>query len=207
MALDLGTAAGRRGLRPDGRRADVVITSARPRALDQLGLDPAALGAARAAPGVAVDHRLRDADPGSADRVAFGDDAAAAGGLVVGDDRGPCFCADAVADPVTGLAGAAAVLAALADGRRPPGRRVDGRRRRRTGGRVRSTAAVPGASGADGPASWWSGWTWTASGSTSAAPTGVVTAVGADLVPRRGRDGASGGRPPCSPGSTTTIST
>jgi crotonobetainyl-CoA:carnitine CoA-transferase CaiB-like acyl-CoA transferase len=54
--------------------------------------------------------------PGAADRVAFGDDAAAAGGLVVRDERGPCFCADAVADPVTGLAASAAVLRALAEG-------------------------------------------------------------------------------------------
>ena len=35
---------------------------------------------------------------------------------MVDDDRGPCFCADAVADPVTGLAAAAAVLAALRRG-------------------------------------------------------------------------------------------
>jgi crotonobetainyl-CoA:carnitine CoA-transferase CaiB-like acyl-CoA transferase len=51
------------------------------------------------------------------DRVAFGDDAAAAGGMVVRDDQGPCFCADAVADPLAGLVGAAAVLDSLAVGR------------------------------------------------------------------------------------------
>ena len=56
--------------------------------------------------------------PGSADRVAFGDDAAVAGGLVVWDAEGPCFCADALADPATGLAGAATVLDLLASGRR-----------------------------------------------------------------------------------------
>ena len=38
---------------------------------------------------------------------------AVAGGLVVWDDRGPCFCADAVGDPVTGLAATAAVLEVL----------------------------------------------------------------------------------------------
>jgi hydroxymethylglutaryl-CoA lyase len=43
-----------------------------------------------------------------ADRVAFGDDAAVGGGLVVWDADGPCFCADAVADPVAGLVAAAA---------------------------------------------------------------------------------------------------
>ena len=42
------------------------------------------------------------------DRVAFGDDAAVAGGLVVrpSDDRAPLFVADAVADPIAGLAAA-----------------------------------------------------------------------------------------------------
>jgi crotonobetainyl-CoA:carnitine CoA-transferase CaiB-like acyl-CoA transferase len=44
------------------------------------------------------------------DRVAFGDDAAVAGGLVAIDERGlPCFVADAVADPLTGIAAASAV--------------------------------------------------------------------------------------------------
>ncbi len=48
--------------------------------------------------------------------MAFGDDAAVAGGLVARDDQGPCFCADAIADPLTGLAAAVAVLNALGDG-------------------------------------------------------------------------------------------
>jgi crotonobetainyl-CoA:carnitine CoA-transferase CaiB-like acyl-CoA transferase len=56
--------------------------------------------------------------PDGRDRVAFGDDAAAAGGLVVWDDAGPCFVADAVADPCAGLVAAAAVLSAVADGGR-----------------------------------------------------------------------------------------
>jgi crotonobetainyl-CoA:carnitine CoA-transferase CaiB-like acyl-CoA transferase len=50
------------------------------------------------------------------DRVAFGDDAAVAGGLVAFDDRGPVFLADAIADPLTGVAGAVAVDAALRAG-------------------------------------------------------------------------------------------
>lgn len=49
----------------------------------------------------------------SSNRVAFGDDAAVAGGLVAWDGSTPCFCGDAVADPLTGLAGTAAVLSAL----------------------------------------------------------------------------------------------
>ncbi len=114
-ALDVTTPGGRARLHRLVAGADVVITSARPRALEQLGLDPAAtLRVDR--PRVWVMVTGYGTDPGSADRVAFGDDAAAAGGLVVWDEQGPCFCADAVADPVTGLAAAASVLHALADG-------------------------------------------------------------------------------------------
>jgi len=113
--LDLTTPVGRSHLHRLVEGADVVITSARPRALEQLGLDPVeAVCAGR--PRVWVMVTGYGTDPASAARVAFGDDAAAAGGLVVRDDRGPCFCADAVADPVTGLAASAAVLRALADG-------------------------------------------------------------------------------------------
>ena len=54
-----------------------------------------------------------DATGPERERVAFGDDAAAAGGLVAHDDEGPCFVADAVADPLTGVAAAAAAVAAL----------------------------------------------------------------------------------------------
>ena len=50
---------------------------------------------------------------GVPERVAFGDDAAAAGGLVGwaagGPSPGPVFCADAIADPLTGVCGALAV--------------------------------------------------------------------------------------------------
>jgi hypothetical protein len=55
---------------------------------------------------------------GAAGRVAFGDVAAVAGGLVATDARGPCFVADAVTDPLTGLVAAAAVAEALAAGGR-----------------------------------------------------------------------------------------
>jgi crotonobetainyl-CoA:carnitine CoA-transferase CaiB-like acyl-CoA transferase len=50
--------------------------------------------------------------------VAFGDDAAVAGGLVVDQDGLPRFCADAIADPLTGLAAADACLEALEAGGR-----------------------------------------------------------------------------------------
>ncbi len=50
--------------------------------------------------------------------MGFGDVAAAAGGLVADDAEGLCFLADAVADPLTGLVTAAAVLEALRVGGR-----------------------------------------------------------------------------------------
>ncbi|HEY4928256.1 MAG TPA: CoA transferase [Acidimicrobiales bacterium] len=115
--FDFRAPSGRRALLELVRRADVVITSARPRALDHLGLDPVAMVAAGGPRAWLAVTGYGDA-PGSARRVAFGDDAAAAGGLVVWDRDGPCFCGDALADPVTGLAGAAALLALLRSGRR-----------------------------------------------------------------------------------------
>jgi crotonobetainyl-CoA:carnitine CoA-transferase CaiB-like acyl-CoA transferase len=51
-------------------------------------------------------------------RIGYGDDAAVAGGLAVSDERGPMFVADAVADPITGLLGAVAVLDRLQRGGR-----------------------------------------------------------------------------------------
>ena len=49
--------------------------------------------------------------------VAFGDDAAAAAGLVAkAPDGTPCFCGDAIADPLTGLHAALAALATWANG-------------------------------------------------------------------------------------------
>jgi crotonobetainyl-CoA:carnitine CoA-transferase CaiB-like acyl-CoA transferase len=84
--------------------ADVVIESARPRALSQLGIDAEAFVAARAGRVwlSITGYGRGDAAPG---RVAFGDDAAVAAGAAhaVADADGPLFCADAIADPLTGL--------------------------------------------------------------------------------------------------------
>src|SRR4029077_16039748 len=91
-------------------RADVVVEASRPRALAQFEI------AAARFLGAADGHRasISITGYGRADqRVAFGDDAAVGGGLVVYDSAGPCFCADAVADPLTGLVAADACLAAL----------------------------------------------------------------------------------------------
>jgi hypothetical protein len=117
LAIDLGSPPGRALLVAVVARADVVVTSSRSRALDQLGLSPRSL-VAGGGPRVwlaVTGHGL--SGPG-AHRVAFGDDAAVAGGLVVHDREGPLFCADAVADPVAGLVGASAALEALAVGGR-----------------------------------------------------------------------------------------
>jgi crotonobetainyl-CoA:carnitine CoA-transferase CaiB-like acyl-CoA transferase len=48
--------------------------------------------------------------------VAFGDDAAVSGGLVVGADSEPVFCGDAIADPLSGLEAARAVGQSLRRG-------------------------------------------------------------------------------------------
>ena len=90
-----------------------MIESSRPRALRRLGLHADEWLAA--GPGriwLSITGYGRE-DPRQ--RVAFGDDAAVAGGLVAtGTDGSPAFCADAIADPLTGMLAAAAALAAAA---------------------------------------------------------------------------------------------
>jgi crotonobetainyl-CoA:carnitine CoA-transferase CaiB-like acyl-CoA transferase len=113
VALDFVSGQGRAALHALVAAADVVVESSRPRALEQLGIDASAhpgvwlsiTGYGRAAPG--------------RDWVAFGDDAAVAGGIaaLTGEPGGPpMFCADAYADPVTGLFAVVAGMACLAGG-------------------------------------------------------------------------------------------
>lgn len=94
--------------------ADVVIEASRPRALEQAGL----AATTRAPRPGRVWVRITGYGTGQdvRDRVAFGDDAAAAGGLVGTGAHGPIFCGDAIADPLTGLEAASAVLEALGRG-------------------------------------------------------------------------------------------
>ncbi len=91
--------------------ADIVIEGSRPGTLARRGLCPESL------PGPDGRVWLRISGHGSAQaRVAFGDDAAVAGGLVGTSSTGPVFCADAIADPLTGLESALAVAHSLQRG-------------------------------------------------------------------------------------------
>jgi len=117
VALDLKGPDGVRTLHELVRRADVVIEASRPRALAQLGLDaPSVVRGGGPQVWVSVTGYGRSGE--AVNRVAFGDDAAAAGGLVVWSADEPLFCADAVADPLTGLTAAGACLEALESGGR-----------------------------------------------------------------------------------------
>ena len=105
VVLDFDDPADRDRLLRLAASADVVIEASRPRALARIGLDAEEL-VASGVTWVSVTAYGRD----SPDRVGFGDDVAAVAGLV-GD--GPIFVGDAVADPLTGLAAAAAALESL----------------------------------------------------------------------------------------------
>jgi crotonobetainyl-CoA:carnitine CoA-transferase CaiB-like acyl-CoA transferase len=96
--------------------ADVVITSARPRAFEQLGVDVDEVLAA--SPTVWVSVTAYGWSGPERNRVGFGDDVAAGAGLVAvhPDDGEPRFAGDAVADPLCGTLAATAALAALAAG-------------------------------------------------------------------------------------------
>ena len=103
------------------RHAHVVIEASRPRALAQLGVD--IMDVVRVGgPQVWISVTGYGRTPYDGRRVAFGDDAAAAGGLVVWAEApggaSPMFCADAVADPLAGLTAANACLDALDEGGR-----------------------------------------------------------------------------------------
>lgn len=106
LALDLRNPDDRAKLLAELAQADVVVTSARPAALARLGLEP---GNFPNQTWVAITaHGFSGT---GASRVGFGDDCAAAGGLVRWVQREPRFRGDALADPLTGLEAALAVLA------------------------------------------------------------------------------------------------
>ncbi|MEZ5708089.1 MAG: CoA transferase [Blastomonas sp.] len=96
--------------------ADILVTSARQHILARHGLTPEALFAANprliwiaiTAHGWAGDNGLR---------TGFGDDCAAAGGLLDWQNGAPRFIGDALADPLCGLLAARQALVMLAAGR------------------------------------------------------------------------------------------
>ncbi|WP_068019193.1 CoA transferase [Nocardia mexicana] len=112
VSVDFRTDEGRRELGAMIDAADIVLEASRPRALNQLGLGlddrPHRPGQVwLSITGYGRRHPMR---------VAFGDDAAVAGGLV-GYHRGePVFCADAIADPLSGMCAALAAAAAIEAG-------------------------------------------------------------------------------------------
>jgi hypothetical protein len=116
VALDLSSDPGRETLRDLLSAADVVIEGSRPRALEQMGI--VAHDVVRAGPRVWVSITGHGRSAPARDRVGFGDDGAAAGGLVADVGGRPHFVADAVADPLTGLAAAVSVAELLESGGR-----------------------------------------------------------------------------------------
>lgn len=96
--------------------ADILITSARPRALARARLTPAGLFA-RNPRLLWIAITAHGWTGGGAERVGFGDDCAAAGGLLSWEGEIPHFRGDALADPCTGLIAAVAALEAVRAGR------------------------------------------------------------------------------------------
>ena len=125
VAVDFRSAAGRAALTALLETADVVIEASRPRALAALGLAPEAIPHRDGQVWLSITGYGRAT--ADRDRVAFGDDAAVAAGLSAGlaaRSAGaagatlaqPVFCADAIADPLTGVCGALAVARSVAAG-------------------------------------------------------------------------------------------
>jgi hypothetical protein len=109
--LDLRAPAGVAKLRSMLATATVVIEASRPRALQQLGIDALDPSSHRAKVWISITGHGREQPLATG----FGDDAAAAGGLIAwGDDGEPRFVADAVADPLTGILAAARTAELLA---------------------------------------------------------------------------------------------
>jgi hypothetical protein len=118
VALDFQDPSAIEILRRMIERADIVIESARPRALRQLGLSAESLTAEN--PGltwVSITGHGR-CEPND-HRIGFGDDAAAGAGLcyAMHEAHGDMiFCGDAIADPLTGLHAALAAWATWQQG-------------------------------------------------------------------------------------------
>ncbi|MCH2171457.1 CoA transferase [Myxococcota bacterium] len=118
VALDFGDASDLAALRALIDSADVVVESARPRALRQLGVAAEAFaGTGRGRLWLSITGYGRREPKGG--WVALGDDAAVDAGMSWPEnpDVSPVFFGDALADPLTGLHAAVAVLACVRAGR------------------------------------------------------------------------------------------
>jgi len=113
VALPLDREWGRAALRHLLAEADVVVEGSRPRAMEQLGIDPRHVVDAGA---VWVSITAYGRTGPWRNRVGFGDDAAISAGLVAGPREAPILCADAAADPVAGIHAAVAAVACLLGG-------------------------------------------------------------------------------------------
>jgi crotonobetainyl-CoA:carnitine CoA-transferase CaiB-like acyl-CoA transferase len=118
LSLELAPGEGRDLLLRLLERADMVVESSRPRAMEALGAGPERIEGTSwtSITGYGRSGPWRQ-------RTAFGDDAAAASGIVslLASQEGlgaPVFLADAYADPVSGLHAAVAALAVLVGGGR-----------------------------------------------------------------------------------------
>lgn len=118
VALDFSRADARAQLRALLSSADIVVEASRPRALRQLGVEAEEVLAGNPRlTWVAISGYGRE-EP-SANWVAFGDDAGVAGGLsqvLLECTRQVMFCADAIADPLTGLHAALAAWSSHTQG-------------------------------------------------------------------------------------------
>jgi crotonobetainyl-CoA:carnitine CoA-transferase CaiB-like acyl-CoA transferase len=110
VALDFGAPDDVAALRRLLAQADVVLEASRPRALRQLGLDAEeyVAGGTVWASLTAYGRTSEDAQ-----RIGYGDDVAAAAGLIAHCGDIPYPVGDAIADPLAGACAAAAVAAAL----------------------------------------------------------------------------------------------
>ena len=101
--VDFASADDQAFLRRLLQAADLVLEGSRPRVMAQVGIDPCELADA-GVNWLSINGHGRTGTAGL--RVGFGDDTAVAGGLWLTGDP-PNFVADAVADPIAGLTGAA----------------------------------------------------------------------------------------------------
>ncbi|MEM9201675.1 MAG: CoA transferase [Actinomycetota bacterium] len=147
LALDFDDRDDIRLLRRLITAADLVIEGSRPRAMDQLGIDPVAALERSATSWVSITGHGRSDQPL---RVGFGDDAAVGGGLWVDSGAAPHFVADAVADPLAGLAAAAFGAEILASDRPAV---IDVALVRAAAWANR--AALPAEVGGDDASGWW----------------------------------------------------